>query len=262
MTDHIIYQNSELYYYREGSGSKTILLFHGFGQDHRAYATWNEALKMGYTIYTFDLFFHGNSTWENRQALKMIDWKNILQLFFDQEKIGSFEIAGFSIGAKFVLATVELFLKRVNKIILLAPDGIKINFWYRLVTGTSMMRSLFRDVMLKPRRLHTLINLVKLFHLENKNLLRFVETQLSTEERRQRVYNSWIYFRHLKVNATDFSQLLNSNAIPVIFILGKSDKVIPSERIIGFAKTLNNHQFHITEAGHNDLIRIGINYIY
>src|SRR6185369_8313514 len=98
---------------------------------------------------------------------------------------------GFSVGAKFVLATVELFPERINKIVLLAPDGIKNNFWYSLATGTSLMRSLFRSLILKPKRLQTLIKLLKFFHFENKNLLRFAEFQLGTEERRQRVYNSW-----------------------------------------------------------------------
>ncbi|HEV8511704.1 MAG TPA: alpha/beta hydrolase, partial [Cyclobacteriaceae bacterium] len=236
MTDRIIYQNSELYYYREGDGNKVILLFHGFGQDHRAFDSWIEQFENDYTIFTFDLFFHGNSKWGNQQALTKEDWKKILQLFLNQEKIQGFEIAGFSIGAKFVLATVELFPDRINKIILLAPDGIKNNFWYSLATSTSLMRVVFRSLILGRNRLKTLISLLKPF--QDKGLLRFVESQLSTEEKRRRVYNSWIYFRHLNFNLKNLSVLLNSKNIPVIFILGKLDKVIPAKKIEGFAKSL------------------------
>jgi pimeloyl-ACP methyl ester carboxylesterase len=261
MTDRIIYKNSELYYYKEGMGTKTILLFHGFGQNHNAFEVWNETLKNEYTIYTFDLFFHGSSTWKNQQALKKEDWKRILELFLGQEKIKIFEIAGFSIGAKFVLATLELFPERIEKIILLAPDGIKNNFWYSLATSTSLTRSLFRSMILKPRRLQTLIKLMKFFQFEDKNLLRFAEVQLSTEERRQRVYNSWIYFRHLHFNLNALTLLLNSKNIPVIFILGKLDKVIPARKVKEFAKTLKNHQFQLLDAGHHDLISKGVNYI-
>jgi pimeloyl-ACP methyl ester carboxylesterase len=260
MHDRILCQNSELYYYRGGRGGKIILLFHGFGQDHKAFDSWVEAHENDYTIFTFDLFFHGNSKWANQQALTKDDWRKIIQLFIRQERIENFEIGGFSMGAKFVLATVELFPERINKIVLLAPDGIKNNFWYGLATSTSLMRSLFRGMILKPKRLNVLLKVLKLFHLEDKNLLQFVEFQLSTAEKRKRVYNSWIYFRHLNFNLKDLTSLLNSRNIPVVFILGKSDKVIPFEKVKEFAKTLTNQQFQLIDAGHNGLINKAINY--
>jgi len=262
MTDCIIYQDSELYYHKEGSGKKTILLFHGFGQDHKAFDSWIEPLENDYTIFIFDLFFHGNSKWANRQALMKEDWKKIIQLFIEQEKLQDFEIAGFSIGAKFVLATLELFPERIERIILLAPDGIKNNFWYDLATKTSLMRVLFRSMILKPRRLQSLIKFLTLYHLEDKNLLRFVEHQLSTEERCQRVYNSWIYFRHLNFNLNDLTQLLNSRNIPVVFILGKSDRLIPVLKVKEFAKTLKNHRFQLLDAKHHELINKGVAHIH
>jgi pimeloyl-ACP methyl ester carboxylesterase len=254
MTDRVVYLNSELFYYKEGAGSKTILLFHGFGQDHRAFETWHETLQKEYTAYAFDLFFHGNSRWENQQALKKEDWKKIMQLFFEQEKIGQFEIAGFSLGAKFALSTLALFPERIQKIILLGPDGIYNNIWHSLATGTSMMRSLFRGLILKPSLFQSLIRILKSFYLEDENVLRFVELQLSTAEKRQRVYKSWIYFRHFNFKQGDLTQLLNSRNIPVTFILGRMDRVIRAEKIKGFAKTLKNHQFKLIDSTHHNLI--------
>lgn len=261
MTDRIVYLNSELFYYKEGTGSKTILLFHGFGQDHRVFENWIEVLRDEYTIYTFDLYFHGNSNWTNPWALKKEDWKKILQLFFVQEKIDSFYIAGFSIGAKFVLATPELFPEQVKKIILIAPDGITTNVWYTLATSTSFMRALFRSMTLRPKRLQALIEFLRFFHFEDQSLLRFAASQVNTEERRQRVYRSWVYFRHLNCNLKELSLLLNSKNIPVTFIVGKTDNVISAERIIGFARTLYNCQIEILNAAHNDLITKGIDFI-
>jgi len=252
MIDRIVYRNSELHYHREGDGRKSILLLHGFGQDHRAFDGWIEVLENDYTIFTFDLFFHGNSKWTNQQALTKEDWRKILRLFFEREKIQSFEIAGFSIGAKFALATVELFPERISKVILLAPDGIKNNFWYRFATSTSLMRIIFRSLILGRNSLKSLIKLSRPF--QDKNLLRFVESQLSSDEKRKRVYNSWIYFRHLSFNLKNLSQLLNSRNIPVVLILGKLDKVIPPWKIEGFAKTLKNHQLQLLDANHHELI--------
>jgi pimeloyl-ACP methyl ester carboxylesterase len=260
MTDRIVYHKSELYYYKEGIGSKTILLFHGFGQDHSAFDSWDENLRSDYTIYSFDLYFHGNSKWANQQAITKDDWRKIVELFLEQEKIDQFEIAGFSIGAKFVLTTLLLFPERINKIILLAPDGIKNNFWYLLATGTSLMRGLFRNVVLKPKRIHSLINFLRLLHIEDIRLLRFAESQLSTQEKRQRVYNSWIYFRHLNFDLNALAQVINARNIPVIFVLGKLDRVISAEPVKKFAEATNKHQFHLINATHQDLIGEGIRY--
>ncbi len=258
MADHISYKNSKLFYNKAGAGDKVILLFHGFGQDYRIFERWNEKLGNEYSMFAFDLFFHGNSTWENQRPLEREDWKKILLLFFDQERIGNFDMAGFSIGAKFVLATLESFPDQVKKITLIAPDGIHPNFWYRLATGTSLARMLFRSMILKSKRLSALIRFVNFFHVVDKATLKLVESQTNSEEKRTRVYCSWVYFRRLTFNLNELSSLLNSKDIATVFILGKSDKIIPQGRIESFAKTLNNHRFLLLDAGHNELIRKSI----
>ncbi|HLZ16998.1 MAG TPA: alpha/beta fold hydrolase, partial [Cyclobacteriaceae bacterium] len=231
MTDRIVYLNSELFYYKEGVGRKSILLFHGFGQDHRAFEDWVEALQEEYTIYTFDLFFHGKSHWSNPHAIEKEDWKKILQLFIEQEKMEHFEIGAFSIGARFAFVTLEAFPHRVKRIIAMAPDGIAANFWYRLATGSSLTRSFFRRVILKPARLQGVVRFVRFFRLESRALLRFVELQINTPDKRQRIYGSWVYFRLLRFDRRALSNLLNSNNIPVVFVLGGSDALIPARKI-------------------------------
>ena len=258
MTDRIVYLNSALFYYKEGAGPKIILLFHGFGQDHGVFAGWVDALKAEYTIYTFDLFFHGKSYWSNPHAIEKEDWKKILQLFLEQEQVASFEIAGFSIGARFAFATLENFPQQVNRVVVIAPDGIAPNFWYRLATGTSLMRSFFRNLMLKPGRLQAIIHFVKFWRFESRGLLRFTEFQINTQEKRQRIYSSWVYFRLLKFDGQALRDLLNSKKIETIFILGKSDTIISTGKIKKFAKTLVNHQLQIMDAGHHELITKGI----
>jgi pimeloyl-ACP methyl ester carboxylesterase len=252
--NHITFNNGKLFYSKTGAGDKVILLFHGFGQDHRAFERWHETLHSAYTMFTFDLFFHGDSTWENQLPIQKENWKGIFLKFIEEERIGDFEIAGFSIGAKFVLTTLELFPDRVKKVILIAPDGIHSNLWYNLATGSSMMRMFFRSMILKPKRLSAIIRIVKFFHAEDRATIRFVEYQTNSEEKRNRVYRSWVYFRRLIFNLNKLSSLINSKRIPLIFILGKSDGIIPQRKIESFANTINDHQVHLLDAGHNELI--------
>src|SRR5258708_7224352 len=145
MSDFIEYHGSKLFYYKYGVGQKAILLFHGFGQDHTAFNSWIEVLKGDYMVYSFDLFFHGDSVWTSSDPVEKADWKEIIELFLRKEKIVEFELSDCSMGGKFVLSPLESFPDRIKKIALIAPDGIKVNFWYRLATYPFLMRALFES---------------------------------------------------------------------------------------------------------------------
>jgi pimeloyl-ACP methyl ester carboxylesterase len=260
-SSYIYYSNSQLFYAKTGTGKKILLLFHGFGQDHRAFQSWAEFLKEQYTLYIFDLFFHGQSTWASREALEKGDWKEIITLFLQQENITEFEIAGFSMGGKFAMASLEAFPEKIKKLTLLAPDGIKTSFWYSLATYPIVIRALFKSMILHPNRLYRITKSLRSLGLVDKGLLRFVESQMDTEEKRNRVYFSWVYFRHLKFDLNKIASLLNEQQIPFTLIVGQHDKVIQPKNMDGFIQKIKSKRLEIIEAGHNDLIKKALEYL-
>ncbi len=259
--NYINYEDSRLHYAKAGSGATPLLLFHGFGQNHHVFEQWVTALSKEYSLYAFDLYFHGQSTWPGRVALEKNDWKEIIQLFLKQEKIERFAVLGFSLGGKFAMTAAEAFPEKILKLYLLAPDGIKTSIWYSLATYPIAVRYLFRSMILKPGRLHALAKVFRSLRIVDKGILRFVESQMDTEEKRRRVYYSWVYFRHLKFHLSNLANILNSHQIPVIMIAGKYDKVIEAKNMNRLLRHLNNHRFEIIEAGHNDLIKNAIKFL-
>ena len=245
---------SRLHYGKAGLGKTPLLLFHGFGQSHEVFKGWVDSLGEKYSLYAFDLYFHGASTWQSRDPLEKNGWKNILEKFIEQEKIDRFEVVGFSLGAKFAMATLELFPEKVSKLHLLAPDGIKTSFWYSLATYPIAMRALFKSMILHPNRLHRITRTFRSMGLVGKGLLRFAESQMDTEEKRRRVYYSWVYFRHLKFDLRKIADILNQNKIPLTIVVGKYDKVIQPQNMAQLVAKVRNHRFKIIEVGHNDLI--------
>jgi pimeloyl-ACP methyl ester carboxylesterase len=254
MLKHIPFLNGKLFYSKEGEGKRHILLFHGFGQDHGAFATWVPALKNDYSIYSFDLFFHGESVWPDRNPMEKKGWKDILELFFEEEQIEMFEVAGFSLGGKFALATLEAFPARVKKIVLLAPDGIKTNFWYSLATYPVAVRALFKSMILHPIRFHRIARVLERIGLVDKGLMRFAASQMDTAEKRERVYFSWVYFRHLKFDLGYLAGLVNEYHISFLLMVGKHDKVISSESLNRILDKIDVYEFKILETGHNGVI--------
>jgi pimeloyl-ACP methyl ester carboxylesterase len=250
----INYNNSTLYYFKSGAGKKVILLFHGFGQDHIAFDSWIDLLKNEYTLYSFDLFFHGKSVWSTSYPVEKEDWKKIIELLLQKEKIEEFEVAGFSMGGKFAFSTLESFPEKVKRMILIAPDGIKVNFWYALATYPFLMRYLFESFVANPKIFFSLARFLESIGLINKYLLRFVMVHMDTEEKRKRVYCTWIQFRLLKFDMRSMAQSINEQKVSLTIIVGKFDKVIPAKDMNRLLQYVTHGKLEILETGHNSLI--------
>ncbi|MBL0744548.1 alpha/beta fold hydrolase [Chryseolinea lacunae] len=255
------YETTTLHYTVSGHGPEPLLLFHGFGQDHRAFATHLEVLASHYTVYAFDLYFHGQSKWGlGEQPLTKPYWKKILQAFLDQQRLTRFSLGGFSLGGKFVLATLEAFPEKINAVFLMAPDGVKTSFWYSLATYPVMFRRFFKSMIVHPSRFTTLTRTFLTLGVVDKGLLRFAEHQMNTPEKRQQVYCSWVVFRDLRFNLRHIASLVNTHNISFTLTSGKYDKVIRPANMHRLLRHVKTHRFEVLECGHNALVRESIHY--
>jgi len=255
MQHSLRYKNSTLSYQKSGHGEKILLLFHGFGQHHHAFASLTENLQSQYTLYAFDLFFHGNSQWnEGEQTLEKEMWKEMMVQFINEHAIKKFSVLGFSMGGKFALACLELFPTQVAHIYLLAPDGIKTNFWYTLATYPFLMRKFFKSMILKPGRLHAITSILHRLRLMDHRLLRFAESQMDKPEKRNRVYYSWVVFRHLKFDMKKMAGEMERHAIKLTLIIGKHDKIITKQNMQPLLRHLHNYELDMLDTGHHGVI--------
>lgn len=253
------FRETKLYFNRIGTGKKNLLLFHGFGQDHQAFKKIEEQIQQEYTIYSFDIFFHGLSQWnKGEQPLEKFFWKDLVAEFLKIYEIQSFSLLGFSMGGKFALAILEAFPERTDRIFLLAPDGIKTNFWYSLATYPTAFRKIFKSMIHQPQRFKAIENFAVTIGLIDKGIVRFIESQMDTPEKRSRVYHAWVVFRHLKFDMKEIAATMNSNKIKVLVIVGKYDKIITTENMDHLVKKLNDYRLEILETGHNGVIQESI----
>lgn len=248
------YKNVTICYSVWGSGSKAILTFHGFGQTKAAFKPFEKALEE-YTFYNFDLFFHGKSIWNEKEPYLTKDvWAALISAFLREHQINSFSLAGYSMGGKFVLSILEKFPSQIERIILIAPDGIKTSFWYSLATYPYWIRFLFKKTIHNPILFKRFVKLIRSLGLVDKSLLKFAETQMGTEEKRERVYFSWIVFRGLKFDMKAISTLFNKYEIKLEVFLGKYDKMITERNLQELLNKVRNFKLKTLETGHNKLI--------
>lgn len=255
MIQTLTHNGSVLAYQKKGQGKNVLLLFHGFGQTNEVFDRLMNEVESNNTLYSFDLFFHGSSSWNHsEQALEKETWQAILQQFLGENKIEKFSLVGFSLGGKFVLATLELFPEKIERTFLLAPDGIKTNIWYSLATYPLLLRQFFKSMILQPNRLNQIARFLQYFHLADKGLIRFAQSQMDTQIKRERVYYSWVVFRHLNFDLKSIAELINEHSIKLTLVTGRYDKIITTENMNRLLRFVQDYHLEVLETGHNGVI--------
>lgn len=238
-----------------GQGEQKMLAFHGYGQDSSAYTQLIDVFP-DYTIYSIDLFFHGQSEWfANLDSLNKTKWKEILNVFFVENQFNKFDVLGFSMGGKLALITTNLFPEKINRLYLLAPDGIEINAWYRVATQFSPLQGIFRYFTHSKTDIYRkLVKKVGKFGLLHKSVLKLAEVEMSTPQKRKRVYQTWMLYRFLEVDIKEVALLINTHKINTYIVIGKYDGLIGEKTINRFTHLLDKPNVEILDCGHHRLI--------
>ncbi|TGE14334.1 alpha/beta fold hydrolase [Hymenobacter elongatus] len=246
---------TQLHFRAYGTGPRAVLAFHGYGQAESHWRGMAAVLGPDVTLYAFDLFYHGSSKLAKADApLHKARLGALLTQFLAEQRIERFGLLAFSMGAKFALTAVEQFPERVEKVWLIAPDGIRTQFWYSLATYPPWMRGVLGRAVLRPQRLLRFIDVLAQRRLVDSGLVRFAQWQLDSREKRLRVYRSWVGFRHLIFDPKRLAAALNRHPTPVTFFLGKYDRVIPHAGLREFSASLHNSHTVLLEAGHAGLL--------
>ncbi len=251
-----------LHYHKLGHGPHILLAFHGIGQDGlTCFKPFEAHLGNYYTIYAFDLFFHGGTNQPNdRDPFSEPDlitkdiWKRIIESFLATNNISHFDVAGFSMGGRFALATLEAFSGQINNAFLIAPDGISRHPLYVFATGFVPTRKLFRLCMKHPEAFFRTASLLQKLGLVNKSLHRFTENVLSNSEKRQVVYNSWLAFRPLHFNIPEVYKDLKKQGIELYLFIGKYDKLLPPASLKKLSDLLPANRYVVLQSGHSTLV--------
>lgn len=249
----ITYKEATLHFHKSGNGQHVLLGFHGFGQDRRAFERLEHDER--YTLFLFDIFFHGKSEWRNgEEPLEKFFWNQLMTEFLNQYRIDRFSLVGFSMGGKFVLATLEAFPHKIDSVFLLAPDGIKTSLWYSLATYPSIIRRFFKSMITRPGRFVQLARLSNKIGLIDKSMLRFVEFQMNTEAKRKQVYLSWVVFRHLQFNMNRIANIINTNNISLTIVIGQYDKIIRVRDMNRLLKKVKQYSLQTPQTGHTGVL--------
>ena len=250
------YEGNRLAYRTSGDGPASLVAFHGFGQCSDVFWPIPAPLSRQFTVYTVDLFLHGDSRYGGGELLTKADWQRLIGAFLQAHQINQFSVMGFSLGSRFALPVVEAFASRIDQVILIAPDGITHTLWYGLATTTRTGRWLFRYVLRHLSALNHLGHALVRAGLLNRTAMRFAELSLSTPEQRKLVYDTWTQFRLITPNVDTIATLLNQHSVRVRFFTGSFDRIVPGTFILPLTDQLEHYELTVLKTGHNHLIEL------
>ena len=225
------YKKSEISYYRYGSGSDIAICFHGYGEDGQLYAFFEKYAGSNFTFLAIDLPFHGKTEWNEGLNFSADDLQQIVREIVTSNsfKFPSSErltLLGFSLGGRIALSLYQAQPQNIEKVILLAPDGLKVNFWYWLSTQTIMGNKLFAFSMKNPGWFFRFLKAANRLKLVNASILKFVNYYIGNKEARQQLYQRWMCLRNLKPDHKRIKRYIRQYKTKTRLIYGKYDRII------------------------------------
>jgi pimeloyl-ACP methyl ester carboxylesterase len=254
------FRNSTIGYFCFGNGPGTVICFHGFGEDAMTFEFLEKHAGHEFTFYALDLPFHGQTIWNegllftHNDLLKIIDGVLHSQNQNPEAKSQKLILLGFSLGGRIALSLYQAIPEQVDKIVLLAPDGLKINFWYWFATQTWMGNKFFAFTMKKPGWFFSFLKILNKVKLVNTSVFKFVNYYIGKKDIRLLLYRRWTTLRKLKPNLFRIKSIIRKQATPVRLVYGRHDRIILSSVGEKFRKEIEEYStLTIIESGHQVL---------
>jgi pimeloyl-ACP methyl ester carboxylesterase len=219
------YRNSYIHYLKFGRGTKYLFCFHGYGEDAFSFRFLEKSLAHDYILIAVDMPFHGQTVWKEDLAFNISDLQQIINKIVPLE-LQTISLLGYSMGGRISLALLQQIPSKIDRVVLIAPDGLHQNFWYWFSTQTTAGNKLFSYTMKNPHWFFGGMKLLRNLNLLNKSILKFAHSYLDDTNEREMLYKRWTIMRKLKPSASKLASALQKFQTPVRMLFGSYDRII------------------------------------
>jgi pimeloyl-ACP methyl ester carboxylesterase len=246
----INYQANKVHVLKMGSGPKLLIALHGFGNTAAIFEPIAAAFASEYTTVSIDLPGHGKTEWVNTYFEKK-DLMAIIQGIKLECKVEQFTLMGFSLGGRLSLCVAELQPNWIDKLILLAPDGLQKNFWYNAATKNIFGKIIFKKMMQNPEAWLNRVDKLRQWNLIDASSFKFAKANLTDKKIRHRLSYVWPVTSKLIVSALIVKWNLKKYKIETHLFMGIHDRIFPTKQGERFVKGIKTATMHVLEEGHN-----------
>jgi len=249
----LVWNGNSLHYSYSGGGQRLFLALHGYGETGSHFHCLEAGLATSGILLCLDLPYHGSSVWEGAQTFRPEDLLEILRQIRLRHGWTEWPVTliGYSMGGRIALSLLEAGLPGTDHLVLLAPDGLKVNFWYWLATQTYLGNRLFAFTMMHPGFFRKGIALAHTFRLLNSSVAKFADRYLHDAKVRKLLYLRWTCFRYFRPSLHKLAAQLQSGKIRVTQVYGTYDRIILPYKGEKFNDSIAPHgRLVMLETGH------------
>jgi pimeloyl-ACP methyl ester carboxylesterase len=257
MPEHrfIHYQKSTVHYTKQGEAGRILLCFHGYGWNCYNFDTVMPDLVRHFTVYSFDLFAHGESEWKEDRELETDDLRNIFSRFLESENIERFSLMGYSMGGRWALSLLNLYPYRSEAIYLVAADGLMHGTVIDILSRIRQSNKIINYLIRHPK---IIFNGIKMGHVAgfiDRETMNFYMEKNDTREKREQVMRRIVLCKNLFVPGKVLLDKIWSHHIHLHLFYGAHDYIMPPILTSRFTKALGKHILHTLDDDHLLIIK-------
>jgi pimeloyl-ACP methyl ester carboxylesterase len=252
----LTYKSSQVHYQLAGRGKRPLFAFHGYSDSAQSFDLLEEYLEDDFTLVAIDLPFHGKTNWKEGLTLTPANLIEIIETIskdFSQPH-SKICLLGFSMGGRIALSLLQNMPWKVEKIILLAPDGLYISKWYWVATQTFLGNKLFNFTARYPGWFFSMLHTGRKLSLIKQNVYKFSFSSMQEKKLRDDLYTRWTTMRKFTTDLKKLKSIILSNKITVRLIFGEYDHITRANGGEKFRTGIEPYcQLSILPCGHNVL---------
>jgi pimeloyl-ACP methyl ester carboxylesterase len=223
----LLYKKSAIHYSRFGTGSRLALCFHGYGETEKVFHFLEKEAGSDFTFLALDLPFHGQTVWNEGLLFTPADLQEIVSAIIKEANTsGAITLLGYSLGGRIALQLYQSSPGNIDRLVLLAPDGLSLNPWYWFATQTWLGNRFFKVTMHKPGWFFGLLKLGKKLGLVNSSVFKFVQHAIGDAAIRELLYERWTALRKIRPWLPHIKKRLQQQHTIVRLVYGKHDRII------------------------------------
>ena len=239
-----------LHYLRWGAGKRLLLAFHGYGNNASLFTPLAAHIPEGFTLISFDLPYHGKSEWHDDEPWSVDALVTVVRSLMQQHDTNKVSLAGYSIGGRICLTLIQAMPEAIDQVMLLAPDGLVPNAFYRLATNHFLGKRLFHHFLDKPEGYLRMVSWLEKRRWINAAHKKLVEQHAALPASRAFLKKVWPNLRLFIPDQQLVKQQIRKHHIPVQLFMGRHDRVIPLKHAELFASGAADIHMHILDKGH------------
>ncbi len=250
---YITVGNEQLHYLQTGTGSRLLLAFHGYGDNAALFNPICNYLHNDFTVISIDLPHHGRSNCSDEYLFTEQDLSLLANELLAMLGVDTLTLMGYSIGGRICLKLLELIPGKIDKVILLASDGLVFNRFYYLMTRNPIGKKIFKSFLTQPEKYMPVINFGKATGVVSRERYLFAMKYINAVHDRAFLLKVWPSLSLLLPDTERLRDCIERYKISVHIFMGSADFVIPVKHARTFKKQIDSAELHILDKGHRIL---------